>query len=166
MMFVLATSILLAIFPFANAIPAFGFVPIDTNPLGQPFINAILPVQPGFTPRFSLFRRQGCPDLSLLCPSGGCCSYDTSCCGSACCESGYLCTGGTAAAPCCVAETSPTNECGGSNANVRIAILSLNYLHVLENILTFPWSSAVHSTRTNSLRWNQHLLPSRQPLLL
>ena len=47
MIFVLATSILLALFPFANAIPAFRFAPIDTNPLGQPFINAILPVQPG-----------------------------------------------------------------------------------------------------------------------
>jgi hypothetical protein len=137
MMFILAAFILLAPFPFVQAIPAFGFSPIDTNPLGQPFVNAVLPVQPGFSPRFNLFRRQGCPNLSLLCPSGGCCSYDTSCCGSTCCNSGYLCTGGTAEAPCCVAENAPTNECGGSNGNVRIVILSLNDLDILDNVLIF-----------------------------
>lgn len=138
---------------------------IDTDPLGQPFINAILPVQPGFTPRFSLFHRQRYPDLSL-CPSGGCCSYNTSYYGSVCRQSGYLCTGGTAAAPWCVAETSPTNECGSSNGNVRIASLSLNHLHALDNMLTFRWLSAVHSARTNSVPWNQCLLPCKKPLLL
>lgn len=137
MMYFLAAFILLTLSPFVKAIPAFGFSPIDTNPLGQPFVNAVLPVQPGFSPRFNLFRRQGCPDLTLLCPSGGCCSYDTSCCGNTCCSSGYLCTGGTAAAPCCVAETAPTNECGGSNGNVRISVLCPNDFAVLNNILIF-----------------------------
>lgn len=101
-----------------RAIPSLDVSPIDMNPLGQPFKNAVLPVTPGFSPRFSLFRRQGCPNLTLLCPSGGCCSYDTSCCGDTCCPSGYLCTGGTVAAPCCVAIDSPTNTCGDSNVRV------------------------------------------------
>lgn len=144
-MIALITSILLDYVPLGNAIPALETVPIDTNPLVQPFLNAILPVQAGFTSRFSLFRRQGCPNLTLLCPSGGCCSDDTSCCGSTCCPSGYLCTGGTAAAPCCGAITSPTNECGGSNGNVSFAILSLSNLHPLDNILTFWWTSALCS---------------------
>ncbi|KAH8774134.1 hypothetical protein BGZ57DRAFT_982508 [Hyaloscypha finlandica] len=115
MMFILAVSILLAISPSAKAIPALGFSPTDTNPLGQPFVNAVLPVQPGFSPRFNLFRRQGCPNLTLLCPSGGCCSYDTSCCGR-----------GTVDAPCCVAVNSPTNKCGGSNGNTRRSSVQWN----------------------------------------
>ncbi|KAH7089740.1 heterokaryon incompatibility protein-domain-containing protein [Paraphoma chrysanthemicola] len=98
-----------------SAIPPIQRSLVDANPLGQPFKNAVLPVAPGFSPRYSLFKRQGCPNLTLLCPSGVCCSYSTSCCGNTCCASGYLCTGGTSSAPCCVAIGSPTNTCGGGN---------------------------------------------------
>jgi hypothetical protein len=160
-MCLLAASLLFAFFPFARAIPALDFSPIDTNPLGQPFINAVLPVQPGFSPRFNLFRRQGCPNSSLLCPSGLCCSYDTSCCGSSCCASGYLCTGGTEEAPCCVAIDAASNECGSSNGNVRISILFAISFDILDNILTVRRLSALHTTRRSSVQWNQHLLPSR-----
>lgn len=72
---------------------------------------------------WSIFRRQGCPNLSLLCPSGVCCPYSpqlTSCCGKTCCASGYLCTGGTNSNPCCVAITDPTNTCGTVNTSVSV----------------------------------------------
>jgi hypothetical protein len=135
-MYLVAVSVLLTFIPFTKAIPALALSPIDTNPLGQPFINAVLPLQPGFSPRFDLFRRQGCPNNSLLCPSGKCCSYDTSCCGSSCCPSGYLCTGGTQAAPCCVAITATSNQCGGSNGNVRITIPFAISFCILDSMLT------------------------------
>ena len=69
MLLLAAFSVLFACFLPTGAVPALGLSLIDTNPLGQPFVNAILPVQPGISPRFTLFRRQGCPNLSLLCPS-------------------------------------------------------------------------------------------------
>lgn len=111
-------SALLRLAFVVSAIPSLDVSLSDTNPLGQPFLNAVLPVALQFSPRFSLFRRQGCPNLMLLCPSGGCCSYDASCCGNTCCPSGYLCTGGTTTAPCCVAIGSPTNTCGESNVSI------------------------------------------------
>lgn len=117
-----------------SAIPPVEVSQVDTNPLGQPFKNAVLPVTPGFSPRFSLFRRQGCPNLTLLCPSGGCCSYSTSCCGNTCCASGYLCTGGTATAPCCVAIGSSTNTCGGGNVSILC----------VERVCRSDFSSLVH----------------------
>lgn len=118
-----------------SAMPTLGDSPIDTNPLGLPFKNAVLPITPGFSPRYSLFRRQGCPNLTLRCSNGGCCSYDTSCCGNTCCASGYLCTGGTASAPCCVAIGSTTNTCGGSN---------VSNLRVCANFVRLTLSSLVH----------------------
>src|ERR1700712_3737756 len=120
-----ATFWLLALSSVAKAMPPLDLSPVDTNPLAIPFKNAVLPIELDISPRFSLFRRQGCPNLSLRCPNGGCCSYDTTCCGNTCCASGYLCTGGTVAVPCCVAMSSLTNTCGGSNSNVHMSLTDL-----------------------------------------
>lgn len=110
----------LGLFAIVAAIPSLDIFQADLNPLAQPFKNAVLQISPDISPRFSLFRRQGCPNLTLLCPNGRCCSYGTSCCGNTCCALGYLCTGGTLAAPCCVAITSSTNNCGSSNVGPLI----------------------------------------------
>ena len=88
----------------------------NANSFSSPYASAFLPIAPAeVNGNNTLARRQGCPNLTLLCPSGGCCSYDSSCCGNMCCPSGYLCTGGTADAPCCVPITSSDNIC----VNVR-----------------------------------------------
>jgi hypothetical protein len=106
----------------------------DSNPnheVAEPFAKrAAFPGQVALS-GWSIFRRQGCPNLSLLCPSGVCCSYATevtSCCGKNCCASGYLCTGGTTSNPCCVAITDSTNTCGSVNTNVRgLSLLALKF---------------------------------------
>ncbi|KAG9232774.1 hypothetical protein BJ875DRAFT_465936 [Amylocarpus encephaloides] len=85
--------------------------------LAEPFED--LSTIPGIAQQlgWSLFRRQGCPILTLLCPGGNCCSYGDSCCGRNCCASGYLCTGGTLSNPCCVAIGASSNDCGAPNSN-------------------------------------------------
>lgn len=106
--------------PFAHGVPAIETIPEDSNPLAQPFINAALPAKPGLTAKFDLFRRQGCPNQTLLCPGGVCCGYDTPCCGSVCCNPGYVCSGGTSSAPCCVAIGAQSNSCGSPSGNVSL----------------------------------------------
>ncbi len=108
-----------ALCTLVHALPPFPVSLEDNNPIAFPFARAVLPISPGPVSGYNLFKRQGCPNLTLKCPSGNCCSYDTSCCGNTCCASGYLCTGGTASAPCCVAISAVSNTCGGSNGNVR-----------------------------------------------
>lgn len=88
-------------------------------------------------PGTNIFRRQSCPNLSLLCPSGICCSYATTlttCCGQNCCAQGYLCTGGTQSNPCCVAIGSTTNVCGSVNINSNVRNRST--YHVCDTIAT------------------------------
>jgi hypothetical protein len=138
-----------------RAAPSSDISASDENPLGQPYANAVLPISPISPPLFSLFKRQGCPNLTLRCPSGGCCSYDTSCCGNSCCEFGYLCTGGTVAAPCCVAINSPTNTCGASN----VSNLLCGDVRCLTDI-------ALLTTGRSALPGRQYLLPTKQQLLL
>jgi hypothetical protein len=126
--------ILLALLPPTLAIPSGSLTSsnLDTNPLAHPFRGstvALLPARRRQSPAqaFALLRRQGCPNLTLLCPSGVCCPYGNDCCGGVCCNSGYLCTGGTSAAPCCVAIGALTNDCGGESGNVSTPIAPASF---------------------------------------
>ncbi|KAM7185085.1 hypothetical protein V8F20_011950 [Naviculisporaceae sp. PSN 640] len=118
------TSPFLPLFPLSSfspltfAIPSGSLIPLefrDPNPLAHPFRGSTLALPPRQSPAeaFALLRRQGCPNLTLLCPNGVCCPYGNDCCGGSCCESGYVCSGGTSAAPCCVAIGDLTSVCGG-----------------------------------------------------
>lgn len=94
--------------------------------LARPFVNNALSNPRASDTGFSIFRRQGsCPILTLVCPSGICCSYDKPCCGSTCCDSLSVCSGiDSRGAPCCVPLSSATNTCG-SSGNVSLPRLSL-----------------------------------------
>lgn len=100
------------------ALPS-GTLPLDDlNPQGHPFLGSSIANQPNTTSILGIFKRQGCPAMTLLCPSGGCCPYEGSCCGKVCCTSGYVCSGGTSSSPCCVAIGDLSATCGGSSGNV------------------------------------------------
>ncbi|KAH7024622.1 heterokaryon incompatibility protein-domain-containing protein [Microdochium trichocladiopsis] len=122
------------------------------QPVPQPFTGAAFP-QPRHESNspLRLFRRQGCPNLTLLCPGGGCCDYNNPCCGALCCASGYVCSGSAPdGSPCCVAIGAVTNQCLGSSTSVRGDLLAFRVswailTDALQN--TSLWNSRVEVCR-------------------
>ena len=100
----------------------------DRNPRGRPFANAVFARQPVSRLLYGLIPRQGCPNLTLLCPGGICCGYDSPCCGDTCCAEGSVCSGSDGSAPCCVAIGAVSNTCGNVRTTAQLlAVFGMVY---------------------------------------